>query len=410
MVHLRSRGAHADKVSLSIAKALNQLVGTNYNARKLQNVDVLVEVHTREQSAKIVQLAKIDNTNVTLTTHRSLNLSKGVISESELFHCSDAEIETELAEQGVVAARRILIRKNGEEIKTKHVVLTFSSTTPPDSVNAAYLRCRVRPYIPNLRRCFQCQRFGHGSGSCRGKPTCARCGGKAHENERCEKEPHCVNCSGNHGAYSRSCPVWKNEKEVMTIKTTQNLSYPEAKRRLSFQQKGTFAEVVRRGPAPSLVSVGTQVELRDLVSAVRPPPVPEAGLPQRPALTQSTQVDRVDRSADCSLPQPSTQVGPDAVVPATDGVKEASGLTRSSAGSAPAARSAPPSRGTVDTPQKKAPPGSGTAAGAAPARQRPGEPPDPRRVPKGHGKTGRPAGDSRKEGEEEMDVTSPIPP
>ncbi|KAH9362754.1 hypothetical protein HPB48_001149 [Haemaphysalis longicornis] len=139
----------------------------------------------------------------------------------------------------------------------------------------------------------------------------------------------------------------------MTIKTTQKLSYPEAKRMLSFQQKGTFAEVVRRGPAPALVSVGTQVELRDLVSAVRPPPVPEAGLPQRPALTRSTQVDRVDRSADCSVPQPSTQVGPEAGVPTTDGVEEASGLTRSSAGSAPAARSAPPSRGTVDTPQKK---------------------------------------------------------
>ncbi|KAH9363741.1 hypothetical protein HPB48_006761 [Haemaphysalis longicornis] len=166
------------------AKALNQLVATTFNARKLQNGDVLVEVHTREQSAKIMELAKIDNTNVAVTTHRSLNFSKGVVSESALFHCTDAEIESELAEQGVVAARRILIRKNGEEMKTKHVVLTFNSTTPPDSVNAAYLRCKVRPYIPNPRRCFHCQRFGHGSGSCRGKPTCARCGGKAHENER----------------------------------------------------------------------------------------------------------------------------------------------------------------------------------------------------------------------------------
>ncbi|KAH9371324.1 hypothetical protein HPB48_000184 [Haemaphysalis longicornis] len=164
------------KPPFEIAKALNQLVGTNYNARKLQNGDLLVEVHTREQSAKIVELAKTDNKYVTVTTHRSLNFSKGVVSESELFHCSDVEIETEMAEQGVVAAHRILIRKNGEEIKAKHVVLTFHSTTPPDSVNAAYLRCKVRPFIPNQRRCFQCQRFGHGSGSCRGKPTCARCG------------------------------------------------------------------------------------------------------------------------------------------------------------------------------------------------------------------------------------------
>ncbi|KAH9360125.1 hypothetical protein HPB48_020340 [Haemaphysalis longicornis] len=73
------------KSPFGIAKALNQLVRTNYNARKPQNGDVLVEVHTREQSAKIVELAKIDNTNVTVTTHRSLNFSKGMVSESELF-------------------------------------------------------------------------------------------------------------------------------------------------------------------------------------------------------------------------------------------------------------------------------------------------------------------------------------
>ncbi|KAH9384348.1 hypothetical protein HPB48_026355 [Haemaphysalis longicornis] len=73
------------------------------------------------------------------------------------------------------------------------------------------------------------------------------------------------------------------------------------------------------------------------------------------------QVDRVDRSADCS-PAASTQVGPDAVVPATDGVKEASGLTRSSAG-LPRLHGRLPLLGVpVDTPQKKAPQGSGTAA------------------------------------------------
>ncbi|KAH9371150.1 hypothetical protein HPB48_018588 [Haemaphysalis longicornis] len=76
----------------AIAKALNQLVGTNYYASKLQNGDVLVEVHTREQSAKIMELAKIDDTNVTTSTHCSQNLFKGVVSESELFHCPDAEI------------------------------------------------------------------------------------------------------------------------------------------------------------------------------------------------------------------------------------------------------------------------------------------------------------------------------
>lgn len=159
---------------------------------------------------------------------------------------------------------------------------------PPDPVKAAYLCCEVRPYIPNPRRCFQCHRFGHGSQSCCGKPTCARWGVKAHENERCEKEPHCINCSNNHGTYSRSCLAWKNENEVLTIKATQNVSYPEARKKFSFMQKGTFVEVVQWGPAPSLVSRCTGRAERPGVGGTggggTPPPFPEAGLPQCLAL------------------------------------------------------------------------------------------------------------------------------
>ncbi|KAH9372565.1 hypothetical protein HPB48_017852 [Haemaphysalis longicornis] len=67
------------KSPFAIAKALNQLVGKDYNARKLRNGDVLVEVHTREQSAKIKEVAKIEDMNVTVTTHNSLNFSKRVV-------------------------------------------------------------------------------------------------------------------------------------------------------------------------------------------------------------------------------------------------------------------------------------------------------------------------------------------
>ncbi|GFV93040.1 hypothetical protein TNCV_3427521 [Trichonephila clavipes] len=38
----------------------------------------------------------------------------------------------------------------------------------------AYIRCPVRPYIPNPLRCFQCQRFGIQK-RLRGQPTCPRC-------------------------------------------------------------------------------------------------------------------------------------------------------------------------------------------------------------------------------------------
>lgn len=56
------------KSSFAIAKALSQLVGKDYSAKELPNGDVLAEVDNKEQSTKIMQLAQVEETNVTVTT------------------------------------------------------------------------------------------------------------------------------------------------------------------------------------------------------------------------------------------------------------------------------------------------------------------------------------------------------
>ncbi|KAM7307331.1 hypothetical protein ISCGN_010967 [Ixodes scapularis] len=76
--------------------------------------------------------------------------------------------------------------------------------------------------------------------------------------------PKCINCTGAHPAYSRSCPKFKEEKEILTLKTKENLSYHEARKRFSFLQGGTYAEAAVRGTRSlSKASVGTQYSLRD---------------------------------------------------------------------------------------------------------------------------------------------------
>ncbi|XP_037572324.1 uncharacterized protein LOC119454478 [Dermacentor silvarum] len=253
-----------------IGKAIQECIGSNYNAKKMNSGDLLIEVETKEQSNKIKQLEKIGQHQVSVTAHRSLNNTRGVISDRELLKCCDEEIEEALADQGVLAARTIIIRRDNKEIRTKNVVLTFASTTLPTAVKASYLYLRVRPYIPNPRRCFRCQRYGHGSQSCRGNPTCVKCGQNDHDDEQCTNPLQCINCKGPHAAYSRSCPEWKKEKEIITLKTKRNISYQEARKRMAFTQKGSYAQAVQRGQAPQMVSVGTQVQLQDMVAAVRP--------------------------------------------------------------------------------------------------------------------------------------------
>ncbi|KAM7312911.1 hypothetical protein ISCGN_009815 [Ixodes scapularis] len=184
-----------------------------------------------------------------------------------------------------------MTRRDGAEVKTKHLILTFQRHTLPALVKAGYLNCRVRPYVPNPQRCFRCQRFGHGSRSCRGRETCAKCASYDHVADVCEGSVACANCKGPHPAYSRSCPLWRQEKEILTLRAKENLSYPEAKQRFSFISKGTYSDAVRRGPAPRTESRATQFSLEDLAGPSQAPkqPAGEQGAPGNAGSTQPPQ-------------------------------------------------------------------------------------------------------------------------
>lgn len=88
---------------------------------------------------------------------------------------------------------------------------------------------------------------------------CARWTRSEHSPEKCYSPVKCVNCYGVHPAYFRSGSKWEAEKEMLTLKTKENFSFPEARRRLSFVQRCNFAEVVRRMPAPTPISVKVQI-------------------------------------------------------------------------------------------------------------------------------------------------------
>ncbi|XP_055928136.1 uncharacterized protein LOC129959342 [Argiope bruennichi] len=137
--------------------------------------------------------------------------------------------------QGVIHIRRITIRRDGQLIETKHHILTFQIPTIPESVYAGYIKLPVKTYIPDPLRCYQCQGFGHAKLNCRGSLTCGRCAQKGHEIQQCSAKEKCINCSGDHPSYSRSCPCWILEKQITSIKVKENISYPEARRRVQAQ-------------------------------------------------------------------------------------------------------------------------------------------------------------------------------
>ncbi|GBO35214.1 hypothetical protein AVEN_10091-1 [Araneus ventricosus] len=196
----------------------------------MRSGDLLVEVASRQQALEIRKLQALSTLSVSVKSHETLNTSKGVITCGRLLNLPIEEITQELSGQGVKDVRRINIRRDGELVPTKHFILTFNTPRLPEYIKAGYVRCSVRPYIPNPLRCFKCQRFGHSKTNCRGTLTCARCAVAGHESTGCKANEKCVNCQGERTSFSRSCPKWKVEKEVVAIKFKNNITFLEARR------------------------------------------------------------------------------------------------------------------------------------------------------------------------------------
>ncbi|GBM58637.1 hypothetical protein AVEN_251909-1 [Araneus ventricosus] len=114
-----------------VEKAITATVGDVKSTKKLRSGDLLVEVQPRKQSEQIVKLKTFSNIPVTVSQHASLNSSKGVVTCGELLNVTTEEILKELQSQGVSHVRRISIRRDGQLLNTKHLILTFDSAKLP---------------------------------------------------------------------------------------------------------------------------------------------------------------------------------------------------------------------------------------------------------------------------------------
>lgn len=245
LVVKRTDGENFDKVSpFVLIKILNGVVGNLRNIRKTKD-GLLLETISEQQAKRLLQIQKLDNFDVSIEPHRSLNYAKGVITCRDLLNCSLEEIKEGLASEGVIDIKRIKTKRDGELVDTANLILTFDKPKLPLKVRAAFYSLDVRPYIPDPVRCFNCQRFGHVSLACT-KPKICVCGKPPHIGHICEN-PVCVNCEGEHSARSKKCPRMIEEINIQTIKTNEKITYGEAKRKItiSMPNSGTYSSKVK---------------------------------------------------------------------------------------------------------------------------------------------------------------------
>ena len=212
----------------AIQKILLAAVGTVRSAKKIRSGAVLIEVASKQQFTNAMKMTTWIDVPVKVSEHRSLNSSRGVIRCREFRDCEDEEVLDALRSQGVTAIKHIKSKRDGELQPTNTFILTFNTSSPPQTVKAAYLNITVDAYIPNPLRCYNCQRYGHGKGSCSRPQVCAKCGEKGHEDITCDKVPHCCNCGGDHAAFDKKCREWQRQQDISKTKAERGISFPEA--------------------------------------------------------------------------------------------------------------------------------------------------------------------------------------
>ncbi|GFV81577.1 RNA-directed DNA polymerase from mobile element jockey [Trichonephila clavipes] len=182
------------KVSpFAIQKALIGIGGEPKSVKRLRSGDLLVETNSALQTKSFLLAKHFLNSPFTISPHKTLNSCRGIISETDLLGTPDGEILEGFSSQGVI----------------------------------------------------QCQRFGHSQTSCRGQLTCSRCASVGHASTECNVQPKCVNCLQPHPSDSKICPKWKIEKQIQEIKTTKNISYPEARKLIVPQLSQTYAQAAK---------------------------------------------------------------------------------------------------------------------------------------------------------------------
>ena len=210
----------------AVEKSILGRYGTVKQVKKLKDGSLLIEVTKNIQSRLLLETQTFLGIEVDAEAHRSLNISKGVIRDyhQDLRDMTEEEIKNELSSQGVTQVSRFILKKEGKEIKTNTLFITFDRHTPPEKLKIGYYIVNVQPYIPNPLRCFQCQKFGHSKKWCKNNQACWKCGSEGHDGSECTSETTCcLNCKGDHYASSKSCPIWIQEKEIQRVKTEKCL-------------------------------------------------------------------------------------------------------------------------------------------------------------------------------------------
>ena len=268
---------------------------------------LLVEVASAEESSRLQEKCNAPETRFSCTPHATFNQSRGVVYCRELLRYSEEKLLEELRVHKVVGVQRFNKKIDGILTPTPSLMLTFDCTVLPSSIKVAWMNLKVKPYVPNPRRCFHCQMYGHVGRTCRrlqqGLPAvCVTCGTSTHDGQDCPGPVKCIHCQKGHPASSKECDRFLLEKEILIIRSREKITFPEARNR-------ALATVLRNGESYASVLSSSRGPHRPAPKqSQRPPvlsPVPKSTASHSPA-TRTVSSEKVTPVSHTLSPKTST--------------------------------------------------------------------------------------------------------
>ena len=232
-----------------IHKTIMSMAGEPKSIKNLRSGDLLIQCAKEPHEKSLLKMKTFCGLKCSVTPHKSLNTSKGIVCCPALIRQSSKHILEFMEEQGVTDVRRINVHRDGVQKPTNTFVFTFNTPELPTDVKLGFIQAKVDVYVPNPLRCYKCQVYGHHENKCSRQAICINCGMPEHcASGQCQRPAKCVNCSGDHPANSKECPQWEKEKKILKIKCEQNISFPEARKQYEqFFQARTYASAVKPG-------------------------------------------------------------------------------------------------------------------------------------------------------------------
>lgn len=229
----------------AIHKSLN-LISDSWDWIKYTNnyKTLTIIEKSEEKMEKFLKLKQIEINkkmfNLNINRILPINHSKGVIYSKALLILSDEEILNNLKSQNACEIYRFKKHVlNGTSIEYGSFAITFANLKRPETVQISFLNLQVYPLWEKPMQCKHCMLIGHTIKRCKmlHESFCKNCFHRTLNEKIHNCIDICKNCKGTHMSNVKNCPSYIKEESILRFKTSEQISYHEAKIRFNSKAK-----------------------------------------------------------------------------------------------------------------------------------------------------------------------------